>query len=217
MVADPHLQIVIDVVADALGLEPLLKLPEQRGVAGDEARLDQRRLGLHVVVGDVDRILNVAHRVADLQAEVVQCIDQAAGAGEFLEQRMRENAGDARHRAAVQQHDVDVTVRVEFRAPVAADGDEGDLKFPRIAGRLEGCQRPVEQLAQQRVEHPRPAKAHLATAAAVAVPRLQAGRLRLEETLEPWQLLDEGTVIGDGHQFRGVGWVCGILRHAPGV
>ena len=71
MVADPHLQIVIDVVADALGLEPLLKLPEQRGVAGDEARLDQRRLGLHVVVGDVDRILNVAHRVADLQSEVV--------------------------------------------------------------------------------------------------------------------------------------------------
>ena len=75
----------------------------------------------------------------------------------------------------MQQHDVDVTVGVEFRATVAADGDEGDLKFPRIAGLLEGCQRPVEQLAQQRIEHPRPAKAHLATAAAVAVPPLQAG------------------------------------------
>jgi len=28
-------------------------------------------------------------------------------------------------------------VGVEFRATVAADGDEGDLKFPRIAGLLE--------------------------------------------------------------------------------
>ena len=175
LVANAHLQVGVDVVADAPGLEALLKLPEQRGVAGDEASLDQRRLGLHVVVGDVDRILNVAHRVADLHPEVVQRVDQAAGAGELFKEWMAVDARQRRHRAVVQQHDVDVAVGVEFRAPVTPDRDKRNLEPARAAGRPEGCERPVEQRAEQCVDHLRPAKADLEAAAAVAMQLLQAG------------------------------------------
>ena len=144
LVANAHLQVGVDMVADAPGLEPLLELPEQRGVAGDEARLDQRRLGFHVVVGDVDRVLNVAHRVADLHPEVVKRVDQAAGAGELFKEWMAVDARQRRHRAVVQQHDVDVAVRAEFRAPVAPDRNKRHLQPARAARWLVACQRPVE-------------------------------------------------------------------------
>ncbi len=62
-------------------------LLEQRLVARDQPRLDQRGLGLHVAVGDLDAVLDAAHRVADLQADVPQRIEHAVNDAGQVRQR----------------------------------------------------------------------------------------------------------------------------------
>ena len=100
---DVFLLVPDDTFADQGLLEPL----EQLLVARDEPRLDERGLGLHVAVGDLDAVLDAADRVADLEADVPQRVERAVNdAGQ-----MRQRAGAGGDLPAVQEHEVNVAVR----------------------------------------------------------------------------------------------------------
>ena len=105
------------VTLDAFGDERFFEAVEQASLAGDETRFDQRRLGLHVAVGDLHAIVDGAHGVADFEAEVPKRIQHAVD--HFGE--MRQRLGPGHDLAVVQEHEINVAVRIQLGAAVAAD------------------------------------------------------------------------------------------------
>ncbi|MCD6052262.1 MAG: hypothetical protein K0Q55_3680 [Verrucomicrobia bacterium] len=110
LVSETRGDVFVLVTFDALVLDDLLELVEQTGISGDETGLDERGLGLHVAVGDLHAIIQAAHRGTDLEADVVERVEQAAAAGEGFEERMRFVPGH--HATVMQEHDIDIAVRV---------------------------------------------------------------------------------------------------------
>ena len=79
---------------------------------------------MHVAVGDFDAILDAAHGVADLEAQVPERVKDAVN--EFGEVGQGFAAGD--DLPVLQEHEVNVAVRVELGAAKAADGDERQFR-----------------------------------------------------------------------------------------
>jgi hypothetical protein len=115
-------------------------------IAGQEARVEQRRLHLHILAGELDAVAHVAQRVADRQPGVPQRVQH------LLRHRLDEGVGPLR----VEDEQVDVGGRVELGAPVAALGDEGDALIEHgIALGVAGARGLVEDLHHP-VDHRRP-------------------------------------------------------------
>ena len=104
-------------------------------------------------------IVNAAHRVADLQADVPQRIQHAVNQ---LGQ-MRQRLGSGHDLAVVQKHEVNVAVRIQFRAAVTADGHQREgrkfllrLRGQAVFGRIPKMpQQPSRIAARARqISHP---------------------------------------------------------------
>ena len=149
LVLQPHRDVLVHVTLDALRQERLLKLPEQRFVARDQPGFDERGLGLHVAVGDLDAVVDAPDGMAHLEADVPERVENAVD--DLGEMRQRLAAGH--HLAVVQEHEIDVAVRIQFGAAVAADGDEGERRefLLRLGG--EAALGGVPEIAQQHVEN----------------------------------------------------------------
>ena len=95
----------------------------QVGVAGEVAHVEQPERHLEVVVGRRDHLGQRAHRV----------VEPGAGVPERVPDLLRHRARvDAR---VVDQHHVEVGVRRELAAAVAADRDQGDADLGAVAAR----------------------------------------------------------------------------------
>ena len=174
---------------DAFRHQRLLKFLEQRLVARNQPRLDERRFGLHVRVGDFHAVVNAADRMADLQPDVPQRIQHAVNQLGQIRQRLVR-----RDLAVVQKHEVNVAVRIQLRAAVTADGHQRQRRKFLLRLRRQAAFRRLPQMPQQRVQHRRAAGADFAPARARAMPQFEPVRLDLEKTLVARQFLGGGAV-----------------------
>ena len=101
---------------NAFGQERALELLEQSRVADDQPRFDERSLRLHVGPGKLHAILEVPHRMPHLQPDVPQRIQDAVNDLRQIGWRLAVR----RDLAGVQEHEINVAVRIEFRAAVTA-------------------------------------------------------------------------------------------------
>ena len=123
--------------------------------------------------------------MADLQADVPQRIEQAVNdAGQ-----VRQRAAAGGHLPVVQEHEVDVAVRIELRPAVAADGHQRQLRklLPRLFG--QAALAASHKMAQQRVEDRGARVADFQAAGAGAMQQLEPVRFHLEEGLVTGQFL----------------------------
>ena len=97
-------------------LEPGLEVREQGGVAGDQAPVEQRDQQLRIVGLELVEVGDLAHVLADGQAEVPQRLEQAAD-GALL------GRGD---RTAGDDQQIQVRVQAQRPAPIAADRGDDD-------------------------------------------------------------------------------------------
>ncbi len=123
LVFEAHGDVFFLEARDAFGHERLLEFFEKRLVADNQPRLDERRFGLHVRVRHLHAIVNAPHRVADFQADIPERIQNAVN--QFGQMRQRLVRRDL---AVVQKHEVNVAVRIQFRAAVTADGHERERR-----------------------------------------------------------------------------------------
>ncbi len=98
---------------DHLGLEAPLKLLEQRGIAPQEARLEQVGAGRQVGARAAHALGDGAGRLTDLEAEIPQPV----------EQELDHLLGMGGPLVGVQEQEIDVGVRRQLGAPIAADRD----------------------------------------------------------------------------------------------
>ncbi len=119
---------------------------EHRAGAGDRPRVEQRQQELGVVGLELAEIIDVAHLVADDDAEVPERVQEAAD--EALLRRP-----DA---VAEQQQQIDVGVETEVAAPVAAERDD---RHRSVIGAGVGDQLPDERVDAVRVPFHRAAPA----------------------------------------------------------
>ena len=168
-----------------------LELFEQRLVAGNQTRFDERGFGLHVGVGHLDAIVDAADRVADLQADVPKRIQHPINQLGKVGERF---AGG--HLAVVQKHEINVAVRIQFRAAITADGHQRQRWKFLLGLRRQTAAGGHPEMPQQCVQHGRARPADFASSGAAAMPQLEPVRFHLEKTLAP------------GEPFRGIrtGW-----------
>ena len=102
---------------------------------------------------------------------------------------MRQRAGPGGDLPIVQEHEINVAVRVEFRPPITANGHQRQLRkfFLRLLGQA-GFGR-VPQVTQQYVENAGAPLANLAPAGPRSMRDFQPMRLDLEEGLIARQFL----------------------------
>ena len=100
--------------AHDLGAEPLASVDRQRLVAPEIARFKQRGADRHVRPGKRDRLVRGADRLADLQLEIPQQI----------EERFADLLAPRRAAGGHQHHQVEVTERRHLAAPRAAKPDQ---------------------------------------------------------------------------------------------
>ena len=169
----------------ALVEDLLLENLEQLRVARDQPRLDERGLGLHVAVRDLDAIRDAAHRLPHLQPDVPQWIEQSIddGAQGGVGPSVRDQI------TRVEEHEVDVAVGIQLPPPIAAGGDQGDGGQVLLRQFRRGPAHAFEDVAQEQIQNGRARLADFAPAAAGAVHDLQALRLDLEKTAVPGQFL----------------------------
>jgi hypothetical protein len=120
LVLDARHQVGLDVGLDALLLETGLELGIERLVAPQEARVEQRGFGHHLLVGLGDGFVEVARRFAGLHAaggeDAEHLLDEFHEAvGEFDAPRM-------------QEREIEIAAGIQLAAAVAAHNDEGDLE-----------------------------------------------------------------------------------------
>ena len=122
------------VAAAAHGLAPAAaEALEQRLVAGNEARVEQRGEGLHVFAGGGPDLAQRAHGVADLQPAIP----------ERVEHRVRDRP---LRLAIAEQHQVHIGVAALLAAAGAAQRDDGHARGRQRLG--EGAQALVQRVAQ---------------------------------------------------------------------
>ena len=99
-----------------LGLEPLLELVEQRSVAGEVPRLERRGPYRHVRLRHPQALVDRAHRVADLLAEVPEHIEDVLG----------DLLAPGRLLVGQDEEEIDVRARRKRAAAIATDGSNRD-------------------------------------------------------------------------------------------
>src|SRR5690606_5068977 len=108
-----------------------LELPEQAAVAGEVAEVEERGARGVVLGGEPIAGAEVAHAVADLDAEVPERVQ------ERLARRLHERV---RLALAVEDEQVDVRVGREVAPPVAAEGEERHRRGgPGLPGLRQGA------------------------------------------------------------------------------
>ena len=95
---------------------------------------------------------------------------------QFGEIRQRLADGDL---AVVQKHEVNVAVRIQFRAAITADGHERDRRKFLLRLRRQILHRRFPKMPQQRVQNRRPALANFPSARAARDAAVSAGAFRL--------------------------------------
>ena len=111
-----------------IGGEAPLEVVEERRIAGEQAGFEQAGLYRDVGMGFGDALVDRADRRSDLEPDIPKEADKRLHVrGEHLRVGVR-----------VEQENVDVRVRVQFAAPVAAHGDERETighfaLVPRVA------------------------------------------------------------------------------------
>ena len=174
-------------------------LANSASLADDEPRFDERRFRLHVGVRHVHAIVNAPHRVSDLQANVPQRIQHAVNQPGQIWQRFAR-----RNLAVVQEHEVNVAVRVQLAAAVTADRDQRQRRKFLLRLRRQAALGRFPKMLQQRVEHRRAAPANLAPAAAGTVQQFEPVRLHLEKSLVARELFRRVGFRRQGQTFPGV-------------
>ena len=119
-------------LADHVAGDRGAKLLGQGRIPADEPAVEQRGADFEVAVGVPQTLADVPHRVADLPARVHQAVVQA------LPDRLRV----WRDLPVVQEQQVDVRVRAQFPAPVAAQcEDAAALVQAHVAARVQAGRR----------------------------------------------------------------------------
>jgi hypothetical protein len=140
---DVGFRVLVEVVA-AVGLGECVE--ELRG-ARDEARLEERGLGLDFLARLDEHLVDGARRVADLQPAVPERVEDFVG--EVFLEGFRE--GGFRFRGK-QEHHVDVAPRAEFAAPVAAERNDRHGRRQRPVRPRKRLRRVGEEPREQRVD-----------------------------------------------------------------
>jgi len=171
----------------ALGDDRPLVFFKQRLVAGHQPRLDERGLGLHVGVGHLDAVIQVADGVADLQADVPERIQHA------VDQPGQVRQGLAGHDLVLmQEHEINVAVRVQFRPAITADGHEGDRGEFLLRLKRKRADRRVPKIFDQHIQDARATPADTDAVRAGAMQQFQAVGLDLEEIFVARELFRRG-------------------------
>ena len=130
---------------DDLALVALLQLGEQRRRAPEQPGLEQRRLDGEVTLGELDGLADRADRLADLQAQVPQLVEQELG--DLLDVR--------RALVGAQEQQIDVGAGRQLLPAVAADGDHRQLLARgRVGAAVEARLAEVERALDERVHLP---------------------------------------------------------------
>ena len=130
---------------DHLALEALAQPVEGRLVAPQEARLEQAGADPDVGAGKAQALVDRAGRLADLEAQVPQ----------LVEQELDHLLAVRRALVGVEEQEVDVGVGRQLAAAVAADRDDREpLAGGRVGEREDVPHRVVEQRADQGIDQP---------------------------------------------------------------
>ena len=121
LVAHAPGQVFLFMAVQAAPLEGLLKFREERLVAAEKARLQQRGLRPQVAVGLRHQFLHRARRVPDLKADVPEHIENMLDDVVHLRRVLRAVAG-------IEKKNVDVAVGIEFAAAESAHGQQRDAR-----------------------------------------------------------------------------------------
>ncbi len=174
LVADAPGQIFLFMAVETFPLEGFLELGEERIVAGEKARLEQRGLGAQVAVGLGDDFVHRAGGVPDLKADVPEHVEHVLDDVVDLGRELAAVVG-------VEKEDVDVAVGIEFAAAEAAHGEQGDARrFLQVRAQM-GFPRAVPEMAQHDGDDVGALFAEVASAFAVVVFELEPVLFQLQE------------------------------------
>src|SRR5205814_9591297 len=148
----------------------------QGGIAGERTRLEHGRFREHVLVRLIDRFINRAGGVADLETDIPE---QVKDLFDHLG-RVRRNLSAI---FLVEKHDVDVAEWVELAASVTAECEEGERGGGRaaLAQRESHCR--LEDALHQNIDQFDPQRADLAATAAVLMAESKPMLLDFQELL----------------------------------
>jgi len=176
LAGDAPLDVGVLAARDAIALEAPLELVEELAVAEQEAALEHRGLGDHVVVRRFHGLRDGARGMPDLEAEIPQAGKSLAD--DVLELRAGFSAID-------EEHDVHVAEGIHLAPAVAAEGRGDDAAHAGFSGDARG--NALEEFAKDDVDEVGALAGDLPAAAAGVVPEPQAVFLELEEALEDGQ------------------------------
>ena len=181
---------------DHLAREARLELVEDRGFAPQEARLEQARADLQVAAREADAVVDRARRLADLEPEVPQPV----------EQELDHLLGVRGALVGVEEQQIDVRVGCELGAAVAADRRHREPLARGRIGHLEhAALGEIEQAADQRVDHAAAAEDHGFGVVVGLELAAQAGLMALQPVLEPGQQERLIAGLGGGEQGLDLG------------
>ncbi len=174
----------------------LLEGRVQRLRAGDEPRLEEGGLGLHVLAGLDEDLLDRAGGMAGLQAAVPQDVEDLPG-HVFLAGRDHGRLGLRRKK----KHDVDVAPRGELRPAIPPERDQRDRRgrLVRPPVRRHGV---IEQPRQQHIDNFRPAPRDRQAALPGRMARAQRRHLLLQEALARRHPRGDRGVVGENQGGR---------------
>jgi hypothetical protein len=131
----------------------------ERIIAAEKARVEKRRAHLHIDGGQARAFRDPSRRMADLQRRVPKGVKQFFG----------ERFDERRNLPAVEKQQIDIRLRVEFAAPVAALRDQSKTATRR--GKLLGVLRADgrEKMPNQMIHDRGPGRGDLQPACAAAM------------------------------------------------
>src|SRR3954471_6557153 len=162
-----------------------LKSIKQLFVTANQARFDQRRFGLHILVRDLDGLIDGPNGVANLETEVPEWIKETVH--QFRKPRQWFAPGN--NLAGVQEHEIDVAEGIQFTAPITAQRHKSQRrKFFLRLGRQGGLGA-VPEITKQNIDQCGAPTTNLAPTGSGAVKNLQAMRLDLKKTFVARELI----------------------------
>src|SRR5205085_3999710 len=130
------------------------------GIAGERTRLEHGRFREHVLVRLIDRFIDRAGGVANLEADIPEQVEN-----------LFDHLGRVRRNVPaiflVEKHDVDIAERVELAASVTAEREKGERGRGRAAIARRESYRRLEDALHQDIDQFDAEGADLAAAAAV--------------------------------------------------
>ena len=183
LVVHAQLDVFTDMTAHATLTKRRPKTRGQGGIAGERTRLEHGRFREHVLVRLIDRFIDRAGGVANLETDIPK---QVKDLFDHLG-RVRRNLSAI---FLVEKHDVDVAEWVELAASVTAECEEGERGRggAAIAQRESDCR--LEDALHQNIDQFDPQRADFATTAAVLMAKPEAVLFDLQEFLVKRQRFD---------------------------